>query len=409
MKKWTLHVALLGALVLLTAGCDWTMYRYGPAHTGYNNTENTINVGNVANLAPRFVAPGGSLDFDSSPAVANGVVYAGTEDGLYAFDAKGVTNCSGTPKTCAPLWRSYQRNTGPGVSPAVAGGMVYFSSESGTLEAYDANGVTNCSGTPKICSPLWTAPIGGGSSGSAPTVANGVLYIGIWAFDAKGVTNCSGAPKVCSPLWTASAGGGDSSPAVANGIVYFGGGDQLDAYDANGVTNCSGTPKVCSPLWSAGSDPTGSPAVANGIVYTDTLNGLAAFNAATGAPRWQVGVHCVYCDSSPAVANGVVYIGGGITERLYAYDAASGQLDWSFRARDFVRSSPSVANGVVYIGAFDSRVYAFDAAGAVSCSGTPKTCAPLWNFDTGSSIFSAPAIANGVVYIGSSGLYAFGL
>ncbi len=174
------------------------------------------------------------------------------------------------------------------------------------------------------------------------------------------------------------------------------------------MTNCSGVPKVCTPLWSAGSDPTGSPAVANGIVYTDTPNGLAAFNAATGAPLWQVGVNCVYCDSSPAVANGVVYIGGGITQRLYAYDATSGQLEWSFRARDFVRSSPSVANGVVYIGAFDSRVYAFDAAGTMNCSGTPKTCAPLWNFDTGSTIFSAPAIANGVVYIGST-LYTFGL
>ncbi|HYL51372.1 MAG TPA: PQQ-binding-like beta-propeller repeat protein, partial [Acidimicrobiia bacterium] len=167
MKHWTFCLALLGALALVTAGCDWPMYRYGPAHTGYNNTENTINVGNVANLVPRFVAPGGSLDFDSSPAVANGVVYAGTDDGLYAFDAKGGTNCSGTPKTCAPLWRSYQRNTGPGVSPAVAVGMVYFSSEGGTLEAYDAKGVTNCSGTPKICSPLWTDNEGGGDSSPA--------------------------------------------------------------------------------------------------------------------------------------------------------------------------------------------------------------------------------------------------
>jgi len=407
VKRWTLHVALLGLLVVLTAGCDWTMFGYNPAHTHYNNTESRLGVGNVANLTTRFVTPNVSLSFDSSPAVANGLVYAGTDNGLYVFDANGVTNCSGTPKTCAPLWRSQDSQTS--MSPAVANGIVYLSSESGNLEAFDANGVTNCSGTPKICSPLWTAALGVPSSDSAPTVANGVVYVGIWAFDAKGVTNCSGTPKVCNPLWTISAGGGASSPAVANGIVYFGGGPELDAYDANGVTNCSGTPKVCSPLWSAGSNPTGSPAVANGIVYTDTQtgNGLAAFNAATGAALWQVGVNCVYCDSSPAVANGVVYIGGGITERLYAYNATTGALEWSFRARDYVRSSPSVANGVVYIGTFDSHIYAFDAAGALNCSGSPKTCTPLWSFDTGSSVFSAPAIANGVVYAG--GLYAFGL
>ena len=78
--------ALLVAAILtvVVSACDWPMYRYGPAHTGYNNTENTINVGNVANLTPLFVAPNTSLDFDSSPAVANGVVYAGTDDGLYA-------------------------------------------------------------------------------------------------------------------------------------------------------------------------------------------------------------------------------------------------------------------------------------------------------------------------------------
>ena len=57
-------------LTVVLSACDWPMYRYGPAHTGYNNTENTINVGNVANLTPLFVAPHTSLSFDSSPAVA---------------------------------------------------------------------------------------------------------------------------------------------------------------------------------------------------------------------------------------------------------------------------------------------------------------------------------------------------
>ena len=65
----------------------------------------------------------------SSPAVANGVVYVGSDDtNLYAFDAAGVTGCGGTPKTCTPLLAA---DTGSFVvtsSPAVANGMVYVGS-----------------------------------------------------------------------------------------------------------------------------------------------------------------------------------------------------------------------------------------------------------------------------------------
>jgi outer membrane protein assembly factor BamB len=408
--------ALLLVSALLLAGCDWPMLGYGPAHTGDNSTETVLTVGNVAGLAPRFVAPDGGLYGGSSVAVVNGVVYAGTDDGVYAFDARGTTGCSGTPTTCAPLWKGAH---GPaleeGNAPAVANGVVYFSAQGGSdLQAFDAEGVTGCAGAPKVCSPLWTATMNGGS---APTVANGVVYInggsGLEAFDANGVMGCSGTPKVCTPLWTGAGGGvHDSSPAVANGIVYTGGAD-LAAFDANGVTGCSGTPKVCTPLWARGDIlATGTPAVANGVVYTNTEsgNGLSAFDATTGTALWHANVDCIYCASSPAVAKGMVYIGGGITRKMYAYDATTGALEWSATTGDILRSSPSVANGVVYLGTNDWNVYAFDASGTTGCSGAPKTCAPLWTFTTDGNIWSSPAIVNGRVYVGSSRtLYAFGL
>jgi outer membrane protein assembly factor BamB len=83
---------------------------------------------------------------------------------------------------------------------------------------------------------LWTAAIGGADN-SSPAVANGVVYVGahglLYAFKATG---CSSA--TCHPLWTApNPGGGnetDSSPAVANGMVYIGqwngGGPYFAAY-----------------------------------------------------------------------------------------------------------------------------------------------------------------------------------
>ena len=63
-----------------------------------------------------------------------------------------------------------------------------------------------------------------------------------------------------------------SSPAVANGVVYFSstnGGTY--GYDAAGSLDCSGsgTAKTCSPLWGAvtGFIGGGSPAVVSGVLY----------------------------------------------------------------------------------------------------------------------------------------------
>jgi len=59
-----------------------------------------------------------------------------------------------------------------------------------------------------------------------------------------------------------------------------------------------------------------------------------------------------------------------------------------------------VAGGVVYVGA-NASLDAFSAAGTTGCSGTPKTCTPLWTgTSNGNATFSSPALANGVVYEG---------
>jgi hypothetical protein len=66
-------------------------------------------------------------------------------------------------------------------------------------------------------------------SGS-PAIANGVIYaavandpslnpVKIAAFAADGTTGCSGSPNICTPLWT-SAEGIASEPIVANNMLY---------------------------------------------------------------------------------------------------------------------------------------------------------------------------------------------
>ena len=143
-----------------------------------------------------------------------------------------------------------------------------------------------------------------------------------------------------------------------------------------------------------------SPAVANGVVYVGSRDrNLYALSASTGALLWKYTTGDSV-DSSPAVANGVVYVGSA-DFNLYALNASTGTLLWKYTTVDFVDSSPAIANGVVYVGFYDFNVRALNAS----------TGALLWQYTTGSAVYSSPAVANGMVYVASfdSNLYAFGL
>jgi outer membrane protein assembly factor BamB len=404
------------------------MVGYDAAHTAANASETTLGVGNVSSLQEQWTAtvPSG---FAARPAVANGVMFVGSNAGeLVALDANGVQNCSGTPKTCAPLWTGLTGGAIDFSSPAVYGGVVYVGSEDGKLYAFDANGTTNCSGTPKTCAPLWTAQTRAGIEAS-PTVAYGRVYVGsidrqIYAFDAAGNTNCSGTPKTCAPMWSVPTAGiivtsaavsahvvyvsseDDNlyaldaftgaylwhahnqiadfrDPTVANGFVYASNYDgTLYAFDASGTTNCTGEPKLCSAVWTAPMGPIdpGALAVANNVVYMGSslpASDLYAFDA-LGETN---------CAGTPKVCTPLWTANTGYTV-----------------------TAPTVANGVVYAGA--NAVYAYDAAGAVNCSGSPKACSPLWSAP-GSTVqeTGSPTISNGHLYaIGSDGyLYVYAI
>ena len=114
--------------------------------------------------------------------------------------------------------------------------------------------------------------------------------------------------------------------------------------------------------------------------------------------------------SSPAVDRDTVYIGGGDCG-VYALDAASGTLRWSYQANKEqipgvartrplqmgllinpqVRSSPAVVDGSVFICGADHHLYALDAA-----DGEPR-----WSFWAGSR--ASPAVSGGTVYVGGHG------
>jgi outer membrane protein assembly factor BamB len=229
---------------------------------------------------------------------------------------------------------------------------------------------------------LWS--IQTGPIRSSPTVAGGIVYVGLNDDKLLALNAINGAV-----LWSYQTGGAVySTPAIADGVVYFGSWDN-SVYALNALTG--------AVLWNhkTGSYVQSSPAVANGVVYVASYDAnISALDAATGTLLWSFRTGAGAVGSSPAVVNGMVYVGTN-AGKVVALNAATGTAIWSFTAGDTVYSSPTVANGVVYIGGdltTDGTVYALNAA----------TGAKLWSFSTGNLwVDSTPAVANGVVYVGS--------
>ncbi len=235
--------------------------------------------------ARKWAFPTGGV-IDSSPAVVNGVVYVGSDDGtLYAIDAASRKQ----------KW-AYQTGDRIDSSPAVVNGVVYVGSFDDTLYAIDA-----ASGTKK-----WAYQTGSHIS-SSPAVVDGVVYVGsedrtLYAIDAV-----SGTEK-----WAYQTGGIiSSSPRVVYKTVYVGSEDDtLYAIDA-----ASGTKKWA---YQTGDRISSSPAVVDGVVYVGSDDGtLYAIDAASGTKKWayQTGSHI---SSSPTIVNGVVYVGSE-DHTLYAF------------------------------------------------------------------------------------------
>ena len=95
----------------------------------WNPCEKVLNVNNVGNLGLKWSYTTGG-DVASSPAVANGVVYVGSDDdnNVYALNAS----------TGAKLW-SYTTGGEVDSSPAVANGVVYVGSYDGNVYALNAS------------------------------------------------------------------------------------------------------------------------------------------------------------------------------------------------------------------------------------------------------------------------------
>jgi outer membrane protein assembly factor BamB len=185
-----------------------------------------------------------------------------------------------------------------------------------------------------------------------------------------------------------------SSPTIADGLVYFGSGDQhVYALEAS-----NGTLRWSFPT---GDVVHASPAVSAGLVYIGSWDrNLYALDAVTGRERWryttgndttiynQIGIA-----SSAAVANGVVFVGGR-DGHFHAVDAGTGTLKWKHDNRmGWTIASPAVRDGVVYFPTSDGRRF----KGLEAATGTVRM-----DLQNTAVSFSSPAIAGEVAFYGTS-------
>jgi eukaryotic-like serine/threonine-protein kinase len=134
--------------------------------------------------------------------------------------------------------------------------------------------------------------------------------------------------------------------------------------------------------------PTSSPAVAGGTVYAGGNNGdVYAFNAASGHLDWRVVT--ASAESGPTVVDGTVYVGsaGG----MYALNAANGKFRWTAGGGS-AESTPVVVDGTVYVVDGSGNVQALNAA-----NGQVR-----WSHSIGYA-GTGLAVANGLVYVSSVG------
>jgi outer membrane protein assembly factor BamB len=319
-------------------------------------------------------------------------------------------------------------------APVVSDGRIYLLASDGYLHV-----LTTSAGT-----ELWRLPVGGEMAADGLALAHGMLYLGLdghyiaaldaatgqqrWRFDTVGLVRA--APIVVGHEVLVASG--------PNSITC------LDAFTGEEYWAFH-SEDALAQFW-----PTDTtPAIANGVVYValGASNEFNALNLQTGRKVWEVGLRERMIGGPVLdVSLGLVYV---VTwsGRIVALDMRSGAVRWDFYLPGGTQSSPalSLQAGLLYIGGYNGNMYALDArTGQLrwqAALGSAVTAPPvvvasstlLWlivatqagmsvllNAQTGQQRFAlhlgelraAPIVAQGILYqasLGDQGLFAFKL
>ena len=360
----------------------------------------TLDVAGAARLELSWRA---HLDgaIDGTPAVAHGMVIAGTTGGtLTAVDAA----------TGQTIWAKHGLGAIAG-SPSITGNLVLATTLTGHAYAFDlADGDLAWDWQAPAPASLWSSPVAyldevivGVASpyGDTPFVAGRIIALDLatgrqrWSFCIR---------DGCEP-----GGGVWSTLAIDDrGTAFVGVGNPLDgviAFDAS-----TGDRKWLSSLYADQNrdlDVGAAPVIfsLHGVeaVAQATVEGMfTVLDAATGAVIWSrelvagSAVHGLI--ASPAYDGTNIYAGSASPPTaLFALQPEDGSTAWRHDVDDPIYSAPAAGKGVVVFGT--GAVFGDLDTGSVVALST-RDGHRLWSYDTHSSVRSGPALAGDVVVVG---------
>jgi len=320
---------------------------------------------------------------ETSPVVDHGIVYIATRN-LNGSSGSFIAIESNSGDL---LWK-IEVNSQTLTTPTIGNGMVYIRSENNILCAIDAmSGIKRW----EFEHERNLAPQDQASlllSGNVLCMCADKLYL-VDALSGKGI----GEEKSEKGNWGAS-------PALYEGILYYGIEDRFMAYDL----------KSQKQLWQKNNpfsgESTVGPVIADDIVYTGSYMFLRAMNVNDGSDIWMVkmpsdpqGDINKFLKSYPVISRGRVYIGAP-NGKLYCIDSRTGKSIWSFNIGTYITTSPIASGDIVYILSSKGVLYAFNALNGEK----------IWEY---ASLFelqnsrSAPAICDGKLFIAWDKVYAF--
>jgi outer membrane protein assembly factor BamB len=371
--------------LLLAASASAQMFRGDAAHTANYPLDSPAHEGrNLVGLQWRFTTEGDGI---SSPVVVGDRVYAGSGDGhLYALDRLAGER----------IW-AFDAHSAIHSSPAVENGLVFFETRDGGLVAVDAaSGKQRWRVATGPDKPLpWGHETGDYYIASPVLAGNGVVIFGAGDGSVRALEEKSG-----KSIWRTEIGERiRSTPAVADGMVFVGTIEgrlhalALKDGAARWKFDTEGTKLDSAKYGFDRRSIQSSPAVSNGVVYFGARDGwVYAVGARDGKERWRYDHQISWIITSPAVADGVVYDGSSDKVFVQALNAADGTELWRTKTPAPVWSSPAICGGVLFVGDHAGFLHALDRT----------TGKELWFFRSAGDILGAPVVSGNLVLFASS-------
>lgn len=204
-------------------------------------------------------------------------------------------------------------------------------------------------------------------------------------------------PDAVLPLWSFDTKYiyhdyvGTCTPAIVNGVAYFGGGKAfaVNVYTGDEIWNYSFPASDSQTVYA-------SPAVSDGMVYFRSSGTIYALWTSNGTKKWSqsIGGGANRDYGSPTVVGNFIYISGDAA--IYSLNAANGTIKWEKYYGSETYSVPAYRDGrlyfstgsSIYIG--DNRVVCVYASNGTEIWSRNKLVSP---------IYSSPALGSDRLFV----------